>query len=156
MGPQQVGKAAIAAWRDLILPALAGDPAPRLWPFDGPLAALLTPGSAVIAETYPGEIYGHLGITFGPGGKGAQAARAGNGALLRDWASKLELTLDPPFQAALDDGFGAAPGGDDPFDAAVGLIGLLNILRGGRPPGDPTAPVVRKIEGWILGQSLLP
>ena len=33
----------------------------------------------------------------------------------------------------------------------VGLFGLLNVLRGGRPSGEPEDPVVRRIEGWILG-----
>ncbi|MDH3476583.1 MAG: hypothetical protein OEM59_23125, partial [Rhodospirillales bacterium] len=43
LGPQQVGKAALLAWRDLLIPALASARPPALWPFDGPLAALLAP-----------------------------------------------------------------------------------------------------------------
>jgi hypothetical protein len=35
----------------------------------------------------------------------------------------------------------------------VGLLGMVNVLRGGRPPGAPDDPVVRRIEGWILGQA---
>jgi hypothetical protein len=34
----------------------------------------------------------------------------------------------------------------------VGLFGLINVVRGARPSGEPEDPVVRRIEGWILGQ----
>jgi hypothetical protein len=41
LGAKQVGKGAIIAWRDLILPALSGDaPAAALWPFEGTLEQL--------------------------------------------------------------------------------------------------------------------
>jgi len=36
--------------------------------------------------------------------------------------------------------------------AVIILAGLLNIVLGRRPPGDPTDPAIRHIEGWILGQ----
>jgi hypothetical protein len=52
----------------------------------------------------------------------------------------------------IEDGFGPG-GGDDRFDAAVGLFGMLNVVLGRRPSGEPDDPVVRRIEGWILGQS---
>ena len=35
LGANQSGKAAIAAWRDMLLPALATRPGVRLWPFEG-------------------------------------------------------------------------------------------------------------------------
>ena len=54
VGGNQVGKAAITGWRDLITPAVERDPALSLWPFDGRLAALLARPGVVIAETYPG------------------------------------------------------------------------------------------------------
>ena len=66
LGGNQVGKAAISGWRDVIAPALRppkrGHGPVRLWPFDGPLATLLGQPGIVVAETYPGEIYGHLGL----------------------------------------------------------------------------------------------
>ena len=68
-------------------------------------------------------------------------------------ARALGVALDEALRAAVEDGFGAAPGGEDPFDATVGLLGMLNVLCGGRPPGAPNDPAVRKIEGWILGQA---
>ncbi len=53
LGANQSGKAAISAWRDLLLPALAAPSPPALWPFDGPLLPLLAPGRVAVAETYP-------------------------------------------------------------------------------------------------------
>jgi hypothetical protein len=35
----------------------------------------------------------------------------------------------------------------------VGLFGMLNVVLGRLPCGEPDDPVVRRIEGWILGQS---
>ena len=152
LGAQQVGKAAIAGWRDLLIPALAAGRDLKIWPFDGPLHGLFAPGRVVVAETYPAEVYRHLGLAFGAGGKRAQAGRAANASLLIDHAGALGVGLDPRLRAAVEDGFGAGPGGEDPFDATVGLLGMLNVLSGGRPPSAPDDPAVRKIEGWILGQ----
>ena len=157
LGPQQVGKAALSCWRELLVPARRAG-AVRLWPFDGPLAALLAAGGAVAAETYPGEVYGHLGVAFrGPDGrrgrKGDRAARQANAGLLTAQAEALEVALAPALRRAIEAGFTAAEGDDDGFDALVGLLGLVNVLRGRRPPGEPADPEVRRIEGWILGQA---
>ena len=62
LGANQTGKAAISAWRDLLLPALASPAPPRLWPFDGDLHALLAEGGIVLAETYPAEALRQLGL----------------------------------------------------------------------------------------------
>jgi ubiquinone/menaquinone biosynthesis C-methylase UbiE len=41
---------------------------------------------------------------------------------------------------------------DDAFDAAVGLFGMLGVVTGRRPEGEP--PVgLGPVEGWILGQA---
>lgn len=153
MGPQQVGKAAIAGWRDLLLPALAAEERIWLWPFDGALASLLAEPGIVIAETYPGEIYHHLGLHLAAGGKRSQAARRGCAATLLERAKALGIVLEPAYRALIEDGFGPAPSGEDPFDATVGLFGMINVLRGNRRPGDPVDPIVRQVEGWILGQA---
>jgi len=47
LGPNQVGKAAISGWRDLLAPALRHI---RLWPFDGRLHSLLVPGNVIVAD----------------------------------------------------------------------------------------------------------
>ena len=164
LGAQQVGKAALAAWRDLLIPALADGQDIAIWPFDGPLHEVLAgaPGRIVVAETYPAEVYGHLGLAFprpapgARGGKRVQAARAANAAALIGRSQALGAALDADLRTAIEDGFGPAPAGEDPFDATVGLLGMINVLRGKRPPGDPEDPVTRNIEGWIFGQAPAP
>lgn len=159
LGGQQVGKAALAGWRDLLLPALAAPRPPKLWPFEGSLADLLRPGACVIAETYPAEIYRHLGIAFSPSragrkaGKRVQADRAANGPTMIARAKDLDVDLAPEMRALIEDGFGASPDGEDAFDATVGVLGMINIVRGQRPAYEPGDDRVRRIEGWILGQA---
>jgi hypothetical protein len=156
LGGNQVGKAAISGWRELLTPARRAGIDVAIWPFDGPLAALLRTHRFVVAETYPGEVYGHLELRpalRSRGGKRRQAARAGCADLLLAWAERAEVTLAPALVNDLRDGFGPRPGADDRFDAVVGVFGMLNVLRGGRPSGEPDDPVVRRIEGWILGQA---
>ena len=60
LGGNQVGKAAISGWRDVVQPARKAGA--LLWPFDGDLAALSESGRLVICETYPAEAYGHVGV----------------------------------------------------------------------------------------------
>jgi hypothetical protein len=178
LGPQQVGKAAISGWRDVIGPALR-DPhqAVHLWPFDGSLSDLLERGALVIAETYPGEIYKSLQLNFPSAtelnrrfanlapilksGKRSQAARLWNAPRLLHWAEAASLRLDPQLEARIQDGFGPGPNGEDPFDATVGLFGMLNVLFGFQPewppsPQDGWLEITHSVEGWILGQVELP
>jgi hypothetical protein len=156
LGGNQVGKAAISGWRELLAPARHAGIDVAIWPFDGPLTALLRTHRFVVAETYPGEVYGHLDLRQAlrsQGGKRRQAARATCADALLAWAERSEVSL---VSALVDDirvGFGSRPGADDRFDALVGVCGMLNVLLCGRPTGEPDDPVVRRIEGWILGQS---
>ena len=62
LGGNQVGKAAISGWREIIQPARRAGA--QLWPFDGTLAALVETGGLVICETYPTEAYRHVGVRF--------------------------------------------------------------------------------------------
>lgn len=156
VGANQVGKAAIAGWRDVLAPALRARNLPvRLWPFDGTLEKLLDTPGLVVAETYPGEIYGHLGLAIGGPrrAKTRQTDRAFDGLKLTAGALRLDITLADALGAAIADGFGADARGDDRFDAVVGLLGMINILRGNRDPGDPRDRLRRRVEGWILGQA---
>ena len=77
--------------------------------------------------------------------------RRANAPALEQAAERLGVTLSLQLQAAVRDGFDAA-GGDDPFDAFAGLLGMLNVVRGDRGTGEPNDPTVRNVEGWILGQ----
>lgn len=158
LGAQQVGKAAIVGWRDMLgaaRRAYAWDDArfPWLWPFDGRLDDLLASGRLVVAEVYPGECYHHLGIML-RGSKRVQATRAAAGAALLAWANAAGVALEPALCHAISNGFGDAPGGDDDFDATVGLFGALNVVLGRRAAGEPEDGVIRRVEGWILGQGL--
>ena len=75
LGGNQVGKAAITAWREVLVPNLDRI---GIWPFDGTLdAALDESPNAIVVETYPGEAYGHLGIPRKP----AWSKRQQEGAL---------------------------------------------------------------------------
>jgi hypothetical protein len=54
---------------------------------------------------------------------------------------------------AVQRGSGTGASGEDRFDAVVGLLGMLNVVLGRRPSGEPDDPLVRRLEGWILGQT---
>ena len=173
VGGQQVGKASICGWKEVLGPALSSGADVAIWPFVGPLDKLYHPGRAVIAETYPAEFYTHLGVSFKRAGLGAspkdklvcpsrsplrsgkrvQKDRAANARVLLAWARDARVRLSPALRAEMREGFGALKHGEDRFDAAVGLMGMLNVVLRRRPPGDPGDKRVRKIEGWILGQA---
>jgi len=61
------------------------------------------------------------------------------------------VQLSAALAGDIRDGFGDSPDGEDRFDATVGLFGMLNVIFGHRLSGEPPDPVVRQIEGWILG-----
>jgi hypothetical protein len=153
LGGNQVGKAMIVGWRDLLAPARRDGVDVAIWPFDGALCDLMRSHRFVVTEAYPGEIYGHLRLSLrAQGGNGSEAARRVAASLLLAWARRTDLALAPGLRAEITAGFGGAPGADDRFDAVVGLFGLINVVSGARPSGEPDDPVVRRIEGWILGQ----
>jgi Protein of unknown function (DUF429) len=155
LGANQSGKAAIAAWRDLLLPALASAHPPRLWPFEGDLRALLRPGEVAIAETYPAEAMRHLNLKMA-GSKRRQADRARLAGQLRAAMAGLAVVMNADMDAAIQGGFGADEAGEDRFDSTIGALCVLNVLSGNRPDGVPDDPWIRKWEGWVLGQTALP
>jgi len=155
LGANQTGKAAIAAWRFLLIPALAGPAPPLLWPFHGDLLALLTPGAVVVAETYPAEALRHLGLRL-KGSKRRQSDRAALGPALRAAMTTLHANAERDLVRMIDDGFGADAAGEDRFDSTLGVLAVLNVLAGNRPDGTPDDPWLRRWEGWVLGQTALP
>ena len=155
LGANQAGKAAIVAWRDLLLPALAGPLPPLLWPFAGALETLIRPGRIVIAETYPAEALRQLGLRL-RGSKRRQTDRAALARPLRAVMATLVATPAPDLAAALDSGCGADAAGEDRFDSVLGLLCVLNVLAGHRPGSVPDDPAIRSWEGWVLGQTALP
>ncbi len=160
LGANQTGKAAIAAWREMLLPALAaaaagGPPAPRLWPFAGPFRALLAPGAIALAETYPAEALRQLDLRLS-GSKRRQADRAALAGPLRAAMERLGAAPEPALAAAIAGGFGADPAGEDRFDCVLGVLAVLSVLTGARPDTAPEDPWIRRWEGWVLGQTDLP
>ncbi|WP_376094879.1 hypothetical protein ACE7GA_01980 [Roseomonas sp. CCTCC AB2023176] len=155
LGANQTGKAAIAAWRDWLGPALAAAAPLDLWPFAGGLHALLRPGRAVLAEVYPAEAMRHLGVRLG-GSKRDRDARRGAGPAIREAMARLRVSADAGLDAALAEGFGADAAGEDRMDCVLGLLALIGMLDGARPDFVPDDPWVRRWEGWVLGQTALP
>lgn len=155
LGPNQTGKAAIAAWRDLLIPALDLPDPPHLWPFDGDLLALLADGSMVIAETYPAEAMRLIGVTLA-GSKARQTDRARAAPALLDALERACAVAEPDLTLAIVAGFGREHGQDDGFDSLLGVLCVLAVLDRRLPDGIPPDPWLRRWEGWVLGQTALP
>jgi hypothetical protein len=118
------------------------------------LAELLAMSEVVATETYPAECYHRLGLAgpeIGRWSKRRQSDRAAKVPVLLAWAERTRVTLDPALREAITEGFGTRPDGEDPFDAVVGLFGMLNVVLGFEPSGIPDDEQVRRVEGWILG-----
>ena len=151
LGGNQVGKGAIAGWRELIVPNLEQI---AIWPFDGPLFDLLKSREITIAETYPGDVYGQLGIPRSPRwSKRKKEGRIVVAPHLLRWLAKNIPNLDGETSALVANGFSDGPDGEDQFDAMVGLFGMLDVVDGRRPEDSPRDNAVLKWEGWIMGQS---
>jgi hypothetical protein len=155
LGANQTGKAAIAAWRDFLLPALAGPDPPALWPFEGDLLPLLAGRSVVIAETYPAEAMRHFSLRMN-GSKRRQADRAALGEAVLHVMAGLDAIAEPALREALANGFGADAAAEDRFDSVLGVLCVLNVLAGRRPDGVPDDFWLRTWEGFVLGQTALP
>jgi hypothetical protein len=155
LGANQSGKAAISAWRDMLIPALHTADPPRLWPFEGPMLSLLRRGGIVIAETYPAEAMRHLSLTIA-GSKRHQSDRAAYCGEMLNAMTRLTTTPSPSLRQALADGFGQADTGEDRFDSVLGVLCVLTVLTGARPDIAPDDPWIQTWEGWVLGQTALP
>lgn len=155
LGAAQVGKAALHFWRTVLAPARAAD-AVRVWPFEGPLDALADPARVVVAETYPAEAYGWFDLEIRKPGrrKGRQSDREADADRLLAAGARIGTVFDPAAKEAILTGF--PTGGDDAFDAMVGLLALLTVVADRRPEGVPNDPAVRTVEGWILGRAAGP
>ncbi len=155
LGAQQVGRAAISGWRDVLQPALVDKEIDvAIWPFDGDLDTLLARHRIVVAETYPREAALLIGLSAPGGGwsKRCQRDRAGKASQILHYAELVGLTLDPALRCELEDGFGSGPTGEARFDTTLGLLLIAGVLAGRFPPGTPSPGEIRNIEGWILGQ----
>lgn len=151
LGGAQVGRAALSGWEGVVRP-LIGEGA-RLWPYDGDLKRLCDGPGIVIAETYPAEAYAHVGVAFGPRqSKRRREDRLAQVPSILEWAEERGVDFAAPVLAALADGFGTRPDGEDRFDAFMGLLGMIEVASGRRDEGKAPADVAGW-EGWILGQA---
>jgi hypothetical protein len=148
LGGKQVGKAALAGWRDVVLPALREGRA-VLWPFQGRLAALLRPGAVVLAEVYPADAYARVGAAR-VSKRDPRSRREACEAMGR-WIAAAGVVPASRLERQLSDGFGPRAGGEDAFDAVAALLGMLEVVLGRPGLHEPEDPIVRGVEGWILG-----
>lgn len=151
LGGNQVGRGALSGWVEVVKPAQAGGAS--VWPFDGSLDDLTADPGLVIAETYPAEAYGHVGVRFAQAeSKTNQSHRTAKADVIQGWAEHQTVALADSVRVLIDDGFGGGQSGEDQFDALMGLLGMIEVADGRRPasaPGRETDPW----EGWIIGQS---
>jgi hypothetical protein len=152
VGAKQVGKAALAGWREMLVSALARGAG--LWPFDGPLSSLAR-NKLTIAEPYPAEAYQHIGMAKTIK-KRSQAGRKAAGATMIEWAAKRDVSFAEYIKMKILSGFGEGEDGEDPFDAVAGLCGMIEVADGRRAEGPCTDKSMKPGEGWILGQIDLP
>lgn len=151
LGGAQVGRAALSGWEGVVRP-LIGEGA-RLWPYEGDLKRLCDRPGVVLAETYPAEACGQVGVAFGPRqSKRRQEDRLALVPPILEWAATRGVNFADPVLATLADGFGIRPDGEDRFDAFMGLLGMIEVASGQRGEGAPPAEVAAW-EGWILGQA---
>jgi len=155
VGAQQVGRAALSAWDEVVAPVLAHDHV-RMWPMDGRLPALACPGRVVLAECYPRAAYEWpLGLPRTGWSKRRQDDRRARAQQALDWAAQHLPSVhpSPALREAVEDGFGAAPDGEDGFDALVGALQMVAVMDGLLPDmPDGIDPAHLSVEGWILGR----
>jgi hypothetical protein len=148
LGGNQVGRAACDGWKNVLAPALDQI---KLWPFDGRLNDLMSPGSVVVAEIYPAEACAQMGVRFGRGtklSKTRRSDRAATAGRIETWARALPITLEPAARSTLHDGFAS----DDHYDAFAGVLSMIAVVEGKVANCEPDDDSVRDVEGWILGQ----
>ncbi|MGE0822918.1 MAG: hypothetical protein AB7G75_11655 [Candidatus Binatia bacterium] len=92
LGGNQVGRAAIAGWREMLIPSMRAMRRDLgVWPFDGEIQSLAASKAAVVVETYPGDACLQLGL--GAPGRGwskrNRADRIEKGRALRRYALQM-------------------------------------------------------------------
>lgn len=151
LGANQAGKAALSAWREMLIPALLSPEPPRLWPFEGGFRELLAQGGVVLAETYPAEAMTQLGVRRA-GSKRRQADRIAMAPPIAAAMHTLRVRPTRAAASALAEGFGADAAGEDRFDSVLGALCVIAVATGARPDHIPADPAIRRWEGWVLGQ----
>tara|TARA_R110001583_G_scaffold32882_2_gene111610 strand:+ start:13688 stop:14659 length:972 start_codon:yes stop_codon:yes gene_type:complete len=155
LGANQVGKGMLHGWQNLVFPGHARGF--HLWPFDGDLAALSQQPGVTLIETYPAEIYGWLKLydmplPSGRFAKSRQQSRHETLMVLLPRLAHLNIDLSPVVRHHIARGIAPDHGKDDAFDALIGVIGLILIATQKRAENLPESSIIRRQEGWIIGQ----
>ncbi|MCQ8129413.1 hypothetical protein [Methylomonas rivi] len=156
LGGNQVGKAAISGWREILVPAInLLNNELVIWPFDAQLDQMNEFKTAMIVETYPGDACVQIGI--GAPGKGWSKRKAidrlNKMHAIKQFAHKIDVDLKM-VESELSQGFGNSAIGEDKFDALVGLLGMLSVIMGYSDDGLPNDDAIKSVEGWIFGQNI--
>lgn len=155
LGANQSGKAAIHAWQKMLIPALIGTSAVRLWPFAGRFRSLLKPGAVAVAECYPAEAMRLLGVR--PiGSKRRQADRWQLAPAIRQAMARLAVVPGPDLALHLETGFGTDAAGEDRLDCVLGALCTLAVVESQLSDAAPADAAIQRWEGWVLGQTSLP
>ncbi|MGA2620136.1 MAG: hypothetical protein ABSF26_21165 [Thermoguttaceae bacterium] len=115
---------------------------------------LIRERSFLVVESYPAEAYRHLGFPRSGWSKRQASDRRARGMKILVWAAQRPVVCDVGLVEQIQSGFGDGPDGEDPFDAVVGLLLMIDVVLNYRSEGVPQHDVVRRIEGWIFGQQI--
>ena len=74
------------------------------------------------------------------------SSRAAASTALLDWARDNHVDVDT-LRPDMVRGFET----DDDFDAVIGLLGMINVVRRRQAEGRPASDEMLAIEGWMLG-----
>lgn len=91
LGANQVGRAAISGWRDLLAPAVL-DRNISIWPFEGELSELFEADRIAVAEIYPAETYSHLGLLRNFG-KRSREGRRSQSTTIQGWCDRARILV---------------------------------------------------------------
>ncbi|MFX4229399.1 MAG: hypothetical protein ACFHHU_16430 [Porticoccaceae bacterium] len=147
LGANQVGKAMLHGLQNLILPGFRDGF--NIWPYSGDLAACASQSGVTLIETYPGEIYGWLGLSKLT--KSSQSSRADAIRFLLEHPDNTGIEIADEVRYVIQDGIDRAHGKDDAFDALIGIFGLIRIAAGKHAENLPRRASILEREGWIVG-----
>ncbi|MFN7931749.1 MAG: hypothetical protein U0R19_00405 [Bryobacteraceae bacterium] len=141
VGAKQVGRAAISGWKEVLRVRPEGW---KIWPFEAVDAQ---------RDKWVAEIYPALGYPSNFGKRDPARRRAYASELILR-AERLRLRLTEDLKTSVREGFGPRPEGEDPFDAFVGLLGMVESSQQVPFPDAPVDAEVRQLEGWIMSSKL--
>lgn len=151
LGANQVGRAAVSGWG--LLRQLVGLGDLALWPYDGSFKALMSTRPLTVVETYPAESCRQIGLRIPRlWSKRRREDRQGFSPYLVDFCKRHQFDMNWEVARMVANGFDQGKLGEDYFDAFVGLLGMIDVVKGASQEGALHDAGIRDWEGWILGQ----